>query len=55
MKEAALKYIEAGEGMAIAAIPAIHAKVMDTDDAKEGIRSFIERRKRGSRAADAAL
>ena len=44
MKEAALKYIEAGEGMAIAAIPAIHAKVMDTDDAKEGIRSFIERR-----------
>jgi len=44
MKEAALKYIEAGEGMAVAAIPAIHAKVMGTEDAKEGIRSFVERR-----------
>jgi enoyl-CoA hydratase/carnithine racemase len=44
MKEAALKYIESGESMAIAAIPAIHAKVMGTEDAKEGIRSFVERR-----------
>ena len=44
MKEAALKYIEAGESMAVAAIPAIHAKVMGTEDAKEGIRSFVERR-----------
>ena len=44
MKEAALKYIQAGEAMAIAAIPAIHAAVMGTDDAKEGIRSFVERR-----------
>ena len=44
MKEAALKYIQAGEAMAIAAIPAIHAQVMDTEDAKEGIRSFVERR-----------
>ena len=44
MKEAALKYIQAGEAMAVAAIPAIHATVMDTEDAKEGIRSFVERR-----------
>jgi enoyl-CoA hydratase/carnithine racemase len=44
MKEAALRYIQAGEAMAIAAIPGIHAQVMDTEDAREGIRSFVERR-----------
>jgi enoyl-CoA hydratase len=44
MKEAALKYIQPGEAMAIAAIPSIHAAVMGTEDAKEGIRSFVERR-----------
>jgi len=44
MKEAALKYIQAGEAMAVAAIPEIHAAVMGTEDAKEGIRSFVERR-----------
>ena len=44
MKEAALKFIQAGEAMAIAGIPAIHAAVMGTEDAKEGIRSFVERR-----------
>jgi enoyl-CoA hydratase/carnithine racemase len=44
MKEAALRYIAAGEAMAIAAIPTIHAQVMDTEDAREGIRSFVERR-----------
>src|SRR6266498_4171767 len=44
MKEAALKYIQAGEAMAVAAIPSIHAAVMNTEDAKEGIRSFLERR-----------
>jgi enoyl-CoA hydratase len=44
MKEAALSYLQAGEAMAIAAIPAIHAKVMNTEDAREGIRSFVERR-----------
>jgi enoyl-CoA hydratase len=44
MKEAALRYIQAGEAMAIAGIPAIYAQVMDTEDAKEGIRSFVERR-----------
>jgi len=44
MKEAALRYIQAGEAMAIAAIPTIHARVMETEDAREGIRSFVERR-----------
>jgi enoyl-CoA hydratase/carnithine racemase len=44
MKEAALRYIQAGEAMAIAAIPAIHERVMATEDAQEGIRSFVERR-----------
>src|ERR1700751_4453588 len=44
MKEAALHYIQAGEAMAIACSPAIHARVMSTEDAKEGIRSFVERR-----------
>jgi enoyl-CoA hydratase len=44
MKQAALRYIEAGEAMAIAAIPTIHDRVMGTEDAREGIRSFVERR-----------
>ena len=44
MKEAALRYIEAAEASAIAAIPTIRERVLDTDDAKEGIRSFLERR-----------
>ena len=44
MKEAALKYIEAGEKAAIAVIPSIRDRVMGSEDAKEGIRSFIERR-----------
>jgi len=43
-KEAALKYIEAGEAAAIAMLPEIRARVMGTGDAKEGIRSFVERR-----------
>jgi enoyl-CoA hydratase len=44
MKEAALKFIQPGEAMAVAAIPAIHAAVMGSEDAREGIRSFVERR-----------
>ena len=44
MKEAALQYIRTGEAMAVACIPSIHARVMGTEDAKEGIRSFVERR-----------
>lgn len=43
-KEAALKYVEAGEAASIAMLPAIRERVMGTEDAKEGIRSFIERR-----------
>lgn len=44
MKEAALRYIEAGEAAAIAAIPAVRERVMSSADAAEGIRSFVERR-----------
>jgi enoyl-CoA hydratase/carnithine racemase len=43
-KEAGRKFIEAGEQAAIAAIPMIHERVMKTQDAAEGIRSFVERR-----------
>lgn len=43
-KEAGRTYIEAGENAAIACIPEIRAKVLGTEDAAEGIRSFIERR-----------
>jgi len=49
MKQAALVYLGsgeagAGEASAIAAIPAISKAVMGSEDATEGIRSFIERR-----------
>jgi enoyl-CoA hydratase/carnithine racemase len=43
-KEAGRKYTEAGEHAAIAAVPAIRARVMGTADAAEGIASFVERR-----------
>lgn len=43
-KLAARRYIEAGEAAATAAIAEIRATVLDTEDAKEGIRSFVERR-----------
>ena len=43
-KEAALKYIEGGETAAIAYIPAIRDRVLNSADAREGIQSFIERR-----------
>lgn len=43
-KAAALSYIGAGEAAAIAVIPSIREKVMDSADAREGIMSFIERR-----------
>jgi enoyl-CoA hydratase/carnithine racemase len=43
-KEGALKYIEAGEKAAIAFLPEIRARVMQTEDAREGIQSFVERR-----------
>jgi len=44
MKQAALRYIEAGEAAAIAAIPEVRERVLSSEDAKEGIRSFVERR-----------
>ena len=43
-KEAGRKYIEAGEQAAIDVIPTIRERVMGSDDAKEGIQSFVERR-----------
>jgi len=43
-KEASVKYIENGEQAAIAYIPTIRERVLNTEDAKEGIRSFVERR-----------
>jgi enoyl-CoA hydratase len=44
MKEAALTYIAAGEAAAVAAIPTVRDRVMESRDAAEGIRSFVERR-----------
>jgi enoyl-CoA hydratase/carnithine racemase len=43
-KEAGLKFIEAGEQAAIAVIPQIRGRVLDSEDAREGIQSFVERR-----------
>jgi enoyl-CoA hydratase len=43
-KEAALKYVEAGESAAVDFIPIIKDRVLNSEDAKEGIQSFIERR-----------
>ena len=43
-KEAGLKFIEAGEQAAIDVIPEIRGRVLDSEDAKEGIQSFVERR-----------
>src|SRR5229473_1835863 len=43
-KEAALKYIESGERAAIDYIPKIKDRVFSSEDMKEGIQSFVERR-----------
>ncbi|MBU7579781.1 MAG: crotonase/enoyl-CoA hydratase family protein [Porphyrobacter sp.] len=43
-KTAGRKFIEAGERAAIGVIPEIKAKVLDSQDAAEGIQSFLERR-----------
>ncbi|HLR30568.1 MAG TPA: crotonase/enoyl-CoA hydratase family protein [Paenalcaligenes sp.] len=43
-KRAALKYIEAGEEAAIECIPEIREEVFSSEDFKEGIQSFVERR-----------
>lgn len=43
-KEAALKYVEQAETAAIAYIPSIRERVLNSADAREGIKSFVERR-----------
>jgi enoyl-CoA hydratase len=43
-KEAALKFIEGGERAAIDYIPKIKERVFNSEDFKEGIQSFVERR-----------
>jgi enoyl-CoA hydratase len=43
-KRAGRKFIEHGEQAAIAIVPEIHQSVMHTEDAAEGIQSFVERR-----------
>lgn len=43
-KEAALTYIEAGEQAAIDYIPKVKDRVFKSEDFKEGMRSFVERR-----------
>ena len=43
-KEAGRTFIAAGEQAAVAAIPGIRARVLETEDAREGIQSFVERR-----------
>jgi enoyl-CoA hydratase/carnithine racemase len=42
--EGGRKYTEAGEAAAIAFLPEIRERVLGTEDAQEGIQSFIERR-----------
>jgi enoyl-CoA hydratase len=44
-KKAALAFIGGGEQAAIACIPEIKAQVFASEDFKEGIQSFVERRK----------
>jgi enoyl-CoA hydratase len=44
IKEAGRKLVEAGEAAAITVVPQIRERVLDTADAAEGIRSFVERR-----------
>lgn len=43
-KEAGRAFVEAGEQAAIAVIPKIRERVLNSDDAREGIQSFVERR-----------
>jgi enoyl-CoA hydratase/carnithine racemase len=43
-KEAALKFIENGERAAVDYIPKIKDRVFNSEDFKEGIQSFVERR-----------
>jgi len=43
-KQAALQFTEVGEKAAIDIIPSIRDRVMNSEDMKEGIQSFVERR-----------
>jgi enoyl-CoA hydratase/carnithine racemase len=43
-KKAALTYLEKGERAAIDVIPSIEKTVFASEDFKEGIQSFVERR-----------
>lgn len=43
-KAAAQTYVDASEQAAVAAVATVRARVMQTEDAAEGIRSFVERR-----------
>jgi len=43
-KEAAMTYLREGESAAIACIPRIREKVFASEDFKEGLQSFVERR-----------
>jgi len=43
-KKAALTYLEQGERAAVGAIPSIEKAVFGTEDFKEGVQSFVERR-----------
>ena len=43
-KEAALKFTEDGEQAAVDYIPKIKDRVFNSEDFKEGIQSFVERR-----------
>jgi len=43
-KAAARTFIEQGEAAAIAAVPGIRAKVLGSEDAAEGLESFVQRR-----------
>jgi enoyl-CoA hydratase/carnithine racemase len=43
-KKAGREFIAAGEQAAIDFLPTVRERVMDTEDAREGIQSFIERR-----------
>jgi enoyl-CoA hydratase/carnithine racemase len=45
MKAAGRQFIAAGEQAAIDALPMVRERVMDSEDAREGIQSFVERRK----------
>ena len=44
IKRAAFVYLQEGEKAALAEIPKMRANTLNTEDAKEGMASFIERR-----------